>query len=324
MKIAVIDDYQDLFRQCSCYARLAGHEVIVFHDTEKDPLKLATRLQDAEVVVLTQQRSAFPRTVIERLPKLRLIAQTGRNTQHVDVAACSERGILVSAAGAGASPATAEFTWGLILSAVRHLPYEVEQLKRGAWQSTVGTGLYGKTLGIYSYGRIGSSVAAIGKAFGMNILCWGREGSQSRARAAGYEVAAGRAEFFERADILSLHLALNDETRGIVSGSDLARMKPSALFVNNSRAPLIEAGALAEALQRGRPGYAAVDVYEDEPVTGASDPLLKLPNALCTPHLGYVERTMLENLYAMAVDGILGYASGAPVNLLNPEARAKD
>ena len=286
MKIAVIDDYQNAFRTLKCYAKLKDHEVMVYTDTEKEPARLAERLKDAEAVVLTQQRSRFPRAAIERLPKLKLISQTGRATAHIDVAACTERGIVVSAGGAGNPHATAELTWALILAALRHIPYEVRRLREGHWQSTLGIAVQHKTLGIYALGRIGSIVARVGQTFGARVLCWGREGSTARAREAGYEVAKSREAFFAGADILSLHLPLNKETQGIVTAADLALMKPSALLANTSRAGLIAQGALVNALKAGRPGMAAVDVYEDEPVLGAAHPLLKMDNVICTPHLG--------------------------------------
>ena len=323
MKIAVIDDYQDAFRKLVGYARLNAHEVVVFRDTEKDPARLAARLADFDAVLLTQQRSPFPRAVIEKLPRLKLIAQTGRNTNHIDVDACTERGIVVAAAGSGTPHATAELAWGLILASLRHIPHEVDQLKKGVWQTTVGTGLNGRTLGVYAPGRIGSCVAAVGKAFGMKVTCWGRDASKAKAREAGYEVPASREAFFANADVISLHIPLNKETRGIVTAADLACMKASALFVNTSRAPLVAAGALVEALGKGRPGYAAVDVFEDEPVVGGNHPLLKMPNVICTPHLGYVEQRTYESYYGAAIDGILGFAEGKPVNVLNPEALAR-
>ena len=323
MKIAVIDDYQDAFRRLPCYAKLSGHEVVVFNDTEKDPGKLAERLKDADAVILTQQRSRFPRALVERLPKLKLISQTGGNVAHIDKAACTERGVLISGAGRGNPGPTAELTWGLILSALRSIPYEVQRLKEGHWQSTVGDSVQGKTLGVYAFGKIGSVVARVGRAFDMRVVCFGREGSTARAREAGFEVAGSREEFFSSADVLTLHLPLNAETRGIVKRGDLARMKPTALIVNSSRAPLIEDGALVAALKLGRPGRAAVDVYEDEPVLGASHPLLKMPNVVCTPHLGYVEAGNYGSIYATAVDNIIAFISGKPVNVLNPEALKK-
>jgi D-3-phosphoglycerate dehydrogenase len=323
MKIAVIDDYQDAFRKLDGYAKLKGHEVLVYNDTEKDPAKLAERIKDADAVLLTQQRSPFPRAVIERLTKLKVISQTGRNANHIDIAACTEKGIVISAGGAGNPSPTAELTWGLILSALRHIPYEVQRLKEGHWQSTVGTGVSGKTLGVYAFGKIGSLVAKAGQAFGMRVVCWGREGSTARAREAGFEVAASREAFFEGADVLSLHLPLNKETRGIVTAADLVRMKATALLVNTSRAPIIAAGALVEALKKGRPGFAAVDVYEEEPVLGGNHALLKMDNVVCTPHLGYVEQRTYEAYYGAAVDQILAFAAGKPINVVNPEVLKK-
>jgi len=323
MKIAVIDDYQNAFKTLKCFSKLSGHEVVVYTDPETDLTKIAERLKDADAVILTQQRTYFPRALIEKLPKLELIGQTGRAATHVDLAACTEKGIIVSAGGAGNPNATAELTWGLILSALRNLPFEVRRFKEGHWQSTLGIGVNGKTLGIYAYGKIGSIVAAAGRAFGAKVACWGREGSTARAKAAGSEVAKSREEFFSNADIVSLHLPLNKDTRGIVTRDDLARMKPSALIVNASRAGLIADGALVEALKSGRPGMAAVDVYEQEPVLNANHPLLKMDNVICTPHLGYVTRESYEEYYAVVVDDIVAFAAGKPSNVLNPEAIGK-
>jgi D-3-phosphoglycerate dehydrogenase / 2-oxoglutarate reductase len=320
MKIAVIDDYQDAFRTLRCYPKLKGHDVLIYNDTEKEPARLADRLKEAEAVILTQARSSFPRTLIERLPRLRLISQTGRSTGHIDIDACTEHGVVVSAAGFATPHPTAELTWGLILAALRHIPYEAQRLRGGYWQSTVGNCVKGKTLGIYAYGRIGSLVANVGRAFGARVICWGREGSLGRARAAGYDIAASRSPFFAESDILSLHLPLNTETLGIVTAEDLACMKPAALIINTSRAGIIAEGALVEALKAGRPGSAAVDVFEDEPVLGAAHPLLKMGNVIATPHLGYVERENYELYYGLVVDQILAYAAGHPVNVLNPEA----
>ncbi|HEY3302761.1 MAG TPA: D-2-hydroxyacid dehydrogenase family protein [Candidatus Binatia bacterium] len=296
MKIAVIDDYQDAFRTLKCYAKLKGHDVIVYNDTEKDPERLAARLKDAEAVLLTQQRSRFPGAVIERLPKLKLVSQTGRATAHIDVEACTRRGVVVSAGGAGRAHTTAELTWGLILAALRHIPFEVKRLREGHWQSTIGTAVQGKTLGIYAFGKIGSLVAGVGRAFGARVVCWGREGSKARAKEAGYEVAASRELFFRESDIVCLHLPLNNETRGIVTRAD--------------------------ALKAGRPGFAAVDVFEDEPVIGAVH-LLKMDNAVCTPHLGYVEHDSYESYYGDAVEQIIAYVQGKPINVVNPEALGK-
>jgi D-3-phosphoglycerate dehydrogenase len=318
MNIAVIDDYQDAFKRTKAYAKLAGHEVIVFNDTDKDPKKLAERLKNADAVVLTQQRSRFPRAVIERLPKLKLISQTGGNTSHIDVGAAAEKGIIVSAGGGSSPHPTAELTWAIILAGLRHIPEEVQRMKEGQWQSTVGVGLNDKTLGVYAFGRIGRIVAGVGRAFGMHVTCWGREASTAKARDAGYAIPASREAFFESADIVTLHLPLNKDTRGIVTAQDLAQMKPTAMIVNTSRAPIIETGALEEALNKGRPGRAAVDVYDDEPVMDADYPLLRMKNVICTPHLGYVEERAYESIYAAAVDQILAFVQGTPINVVSP------
>jgi len=323
MKIAIIDDYQDAFRKLECSKKLAGHELIAFTDTEKDPAKLAARLQDVEILVLTQQRSKLPRAVIEKLPKLKLVSQTGRNANHIDIAACTEKGIVVSAGGAGNPNPTAELAWALILASLRRIPQEVRRMQDGKWQGSVGTGLAGKTLGIYAYGRIGSLVAQVGKAFGMRVWCWGRDGSTAKAKAAGYEVAASREAFFAESDVISLHLPLNDGTRGIVTAEDLARMKPSALIVNTSRAPIIAKDALVAALKAGRPGRAAIDVYEDEPVLNANHPLIGMDNVVCTPHLGYVEESTYEAYYNAAVEQILAFIAGKPINVANPDVLKK-
>jgi len=323
MKIAVIDDYQNAFKTLKCYPKLAGHEVVIYTEPETNVEKIAERLKDADAVILTQQRTAFPRALIEKLPKLKLIGQTGRAASHVDLEACTDRGVVVSAGGSGNSNATAELTWGLILSALRNLPFEVKRLKEGHWQSTLGIGVNGKTLGIYAYGKIGSIVAGVGKAFGARVVCWGREGSTGRAKAAGFDVAKSREEFFAECDIISLHLPLNKETRGIVTRDDLGRMKPTGLLVNPSRSGLIAKGALEDALKAGRPGKAAVDVYDQEPVLGADHPLLKMDNVTCTPHLGYVTRESYEEYYATVVDDIVAFAAGKPNHVLNPDAFGK-
>ena len=319
MKIAVIDDYQDAFRKTKAFPKLAAHEVTVFTDTEKDPEKLAARLKDADAVVLTQQRSPLPRAVIEKLPKLKLISQTGRNAYHIDLAAAAEKGIVVSAGGGGGSNSTAELTWALILGHLRHIPEEVRRMKEGKWQHTLGVGLKGKTLGVYAFGKIGSQVAKVGRAFEMKVICLGRDASTAKAREAGFEATGDRAAFFESADIVSIHLPLNKDTRGIVTAQDLARMKPTSVFVNTSRAPIVDEGALVAALKKGRPGSAAVDVYESEPVLNGSHPLIGMDNVTCTPHLGYVEESGYEAIYGMAVDQLLAFADGKPINVVKGE-----
>jgi D-3-phosphoglycerate dehydrogenase len=326
MKIAVIHDYADVFRGTAAYPRLKDHEVVIHTEAYTDPAHVIEQAAGCDALVLTQQRVPLTRQILEQLPGLRFISQTGRNTNHLDIAACTQHGIVVSAGGGGGgSPysTTAELTWGLILASLRHLPYEVERLKQGHWHTTVGTRLFGHTLGIYAFGHIGGAVARVGKAFGMRVVCWGREGSTARARAEGFEIAASREAFFESADVLSLHLPGNRETRGLIKADDLARMKPSALLVNTSRAPIIAEGALVEALKKGRPGLAAVDVFEEEPVVGAKHPLLQMPNALCTPHLGYAEHGSYEAIYTLAVDQLLAFAEGKPINVANPEAVGK-
>jgi D-3-phosphoglycerate dehydrogenase / 2-oxoglutarate reductase len=324
VKIAVMDDYQDAFKKMRCYTKLQGHEVISYNTSEKDPLKFGQRAEGCDVVVLTQQRSFLPRPFIDNLPaSVKLLAQTGRNVPHIDSAACTERGIVISASGGGNSSPTVELTWALILASVRNLPTEVNNMQAGRWQTTAGIGLQGKTLGIYAYGKIGSGVAKVGKAFSMKVMCWGRDGSTAKARADGFDVAASRDAFFSESDIVSIHLPLNKETRGLITGADLALMKPAARLVNSSRAPIIAEGALIDALKKGRPGFAAVDVYESEPVLNREHPLVNMPNVICTPHLGYVTWETYELYYAAVVDNILAYAAGAPSNVANPEALQK-
>jgi D-3-phosphoglycerate dehydrogenase len=300
-----------------CARRLEGHDVVAFRDPVRGDA-LVERLDGFDAVVLLQQRTALPREVAQRLGTVRLVSQTGRHTGHLDVEALSSRGIVVSAGGAGGPGATAELTWGLILSAVRHLPEEVTGLRAGRWQSSVGIGLQGRVLGVYGLGRIGARVAAVGAAFGMSVLCWGREATAEAARAAGYAVASGREHLFATSDVLTVHLPLTEGTRGIVTRADLDLMKPAALFVNTSRSGLVEPGALEAALRSGRPGSAAVDVFDDEPVLGAVDPLLSMPTVTATPHLGYVTTDVLEALWGAAVDQVLAFAAGRPVNVVSP------
>lgn len=324
MKIAVADDYQNIFRETPGFARLKGHDVVTFNEAVKDVPTLTARLKDAEIIVLTQQRTPFPAALVEQLPKLTFISQTGRNTSHLDVAACTKRDIVVSTIGGGYPHATVELTWGLIISSLRHLPYEIARLKAGHWQSTTGTRLHGLTLGIYAYGRIGKLVTDVGRAFGMNILCWGREGSLARAREDGLAVANSREEFFAQCDVISLHLPMRAETIGGITEADLGRMKPTALLVNTSRSGIIAKGALEAALKKGRPGFAATDVFDDEPVLGGDDPLLAMPNVLCTPHIGYATRETIVHHYEDAIDQIVAFCAGKPVNVVNPEAVARN
>ncbi len=308
MKIAILDDYQDACRTLDAWQKLAGHAVTVFRDTLKDEGALAERLKDFEALVLIRERTRLTASLLERLPKLRALSQTGKAGPHIDVDACKRLGIAVLE-GSGSPYATSELTWGLILAAMRCIPQEVENLKKGGWQQTLGRGLRGRTLGIYGYGRIGAVVAGYGKEFGMKVQVWGREGSLERAKEAGFEAALSREGLFSSSDVLSLHVRLAPDTRGLVTARDLAVMKPDAVFVNTSRAELVGPGILVSSLAAGRPGFAAVDVYEDEPVLGASHPLLGLSNAICTPHLGYVEKDGYELYFGAAFENLAAFAS---------------
>ncbi len=318
MNVIIPDDYQDAVRGLGCFAKLASHSVTVFTDTVKETEALAERLQAADALVLIRERTRINEALLARLPRLKLISQTGKGTAHIDLAACTRRGIVV-AAGSGSPFAPAELTWALVLASRRRVAEEAARLRAGHWQSTMGAGLRGRTLGVWGYGNIGSLVAGYGRAFSMNVLVWGREGSLSRARADGYAVASSKQALLEQSDVLSLHLKLTPETKGILTAADLARMKSDALLVNTSRAELIEAGALETALRAGRPGFAAVDVYEEEPILGARHPLLGLDNALCTPHLGYVEKDCYELYFTQAFDQVVAFAEGKPINVVNPE-----
>jgi D-3-phosphoglycerate dehydrogenase / 2-oxoglutarate reductase len=325
MNIAILDDYQDTIRTLACFGKVAGHKVTIWNDHTKDVNVLAERLRETEVLALIRERTPIQAPLLERLDRLRLISQVSVYP-HIDVAACTRRGVMVSSFMGSGRPsyATAELTWGLVIAAFRRIPQEVAALKAGRWQaSPIGIGLRGKTLGIYGYGRIGAVVAGYGRAFGMNVLVWSREASLGRAREDGYAVATSRETFFAESDVVSLHLRLIDATRGIVTAADLARMKPAALLVNTSRAGLIATGALEAALRAGRPGMAAVDVFEEEPVLGGRHPLLAMDNVVAVPHLGYVERDGLETMFSTIFDQIVAYAGGKPINVVNPEVRAR-
>jgi D-3-phosphoglycerate dehydrogenase len=324
VKISILDDYFDTVRTLDCFAKLAGHDVKIWNDHVQEADVLAERLSDTEALVLIRERTQIRTPLLERLPKLKLISQRSVYP-HIDIEACTRLGIIVSSSQHADTPsyATAEFTWGLVLAAMRAIPQQMASLKSGQWQIGVGHTLRGKTLGIYGYGRIGAVVAGYGKAFGMNVLVWAREKALAQARADGYGTADSKDAFFEQCDVLSLHMRLVDATRGIVTAADLARMKPTALLVNTSRAPLIERNALVNALRAGRPGMAAVDVYEKEPLRDVNDPLLTMDNVVCTPHIGYVTRDEYELQFADIFDQITAYAAGAPTNVVNPDAIGK-
>jgi D-3-phosphoglycerate dehydrogenase / 2-oxoglutarate reductase len=318
MKVAILDDYFDTLRTLPCFSKLAGHEVTVWNDHLQDIDRLAERLADTEALVLFRERTQIRAPLLERLPRLRLISQRSVYP-HIDVETCTRLGIVVSSFQHPDTPsfAAAELTWGLVLAASRKIPQQMAALQAGKWQMGVGTTLRGKTLGIYGYGRIGATVAGYGRAFGMRVIVWAREAARTRARADGLEVAASKEAFFADCDVLSLHMRLVEATRGIVAAEDLARMKSSATLVNTSRAPLIAPGALVQALRAGRPGMAAVDVYEKEPVLDPRDPLLTLPNVVCTPHIGYVSRDEYEIQFADIFDQVVAYAAGTPTNVVN-------
>jgi D-3-phosphoglycerate dehydrogenase len=330
MNIIILDDYQDAVRKLPCAAKLDGYNAKVFTNTVKGIGQLSVRLRDANILVPIRERTQFPRQLLEKLPKLKLIAQTGRVGPHIDLEACTRLGIAVSE-GPSSPVATAELTWALTMAAMRRLPHYIGTLKHGAWQQSglkqasmppnfsLGTRLAGKTLGILGYGRIGRIVAGYGRAFGMQVLVWGSEASRAKGEADGCIASPSRESFFETCDVLSLHLRLSDATRGSVTFEDLQRMKPTALFVNTSRAELLQEGALVSALNRGRPSMAAVDVFESEPIL-QGHPLLRLENAVCTPHIGYVELDSYEAFFSAAFDSVVNYIAGTPTNIVNPEA----
>jgi D-3-phosphoglycerate dehydrogenase len=330
MNIVILDDYQDVVRKLACAAKLEPYQAKVFTNTVKGLGQLSVRLKDADVIVLNRERTPLPRALIEKLPKLKLVVQTGRIGPHVDVVACTERGIAV-AEGTGSPVAPAELAWALIMAAARRLPQYIGNLKHGVWQQSglkagampanfcLGTVLKGRTLGIWGYGRIGQLVAGYGKAFGMRVMIWGRAPTRERALLDGFEVAMTRDELFEQSDVLSLHLRLNDETLGVVRLEDLCRMKPTSLLVNVSRSELIEPDALLGALNRGRPGMAAIDVFESEPIL-QGHALLRLENCICTPHIGYVEQDSYEMYFGAAFENVVNFIKGRPTNIVNPGA----
>jgi D-3-phosphoglycerate dehydrogenase / 2-oxoglutarate reductase len=319
MNVAILDDWFDTLRTLTCFEKLAGHEVTVFTDHVQDIDVLAERLADFDALVLIRERTEIRAPLLERLPNLRLISQRS-SYPHIDVDACTRLGITVCSNLHSDSPSysTAELTWALILAALRQIPQQAASLRAGEWQAGVGRSLRGKTLGLFGCGRIARVVAGYGDAFGMRVLVWARPESLERARADGLEAAPTKESFFADSDVLSLHLRLVPATRAIVTGADLARMKPTALLVNTSRAGLIEPGALVTALRGGRPGMAALDVFEQEPLRDPTHPLLAMDNVLCTPHIGYVTREEWELQFADVFDQINAFAAGAPINVVNP------
>jgi len=316
MNVVILDDYQDCIRHLKCFEALSDHQVTVYHDNVKEVHALAERLAHADAVVLTRERTHIGAELLALLPRLKLIAQTGKIASHVDLVACQQHGVTVTD-GRGTGTATAELNLLLILASLRHLVPEVQRLQQGLWQGSLGRQLFGKKVGIYGFGRVGESVSHLLKAFGAKPWVWGRDSTLHKALAQGFETAPSREAFFSECDVLTLQLRLTPQTRHVITAADLALMKTDAILVNVSRAELIEPGALQVALQRGRPGFAAVDVYEHEPVLGAQDPLLALPNCLCTPHLGFVEKDNYETYFGMAFENINGFARGQPQNVVS-------
>ncbi|MBM2804520.1 MAG: D-isomer specific 2-hydroxyacid dehydrogenase [Deltaproteobacteria bacterium] len=323
MKIVIPDDYQDIVDQLDCFSLIRHHEVTRYREPAKSINQLADRLRNADIVVSIRERTELGRSLIEKLPKLKLIALVGRSSRMIDYAACTEHGVMVSTGKSNSPEAPAELTVALILASRRNVALEAERMKRGDWPGTLSHRLRGSTLGIFGLGAIGALVAQAGRGLAMNVLVWGREGSLERARTAGYRTAKAKEELFESSDVLSLHLRLSRETRGIVKLDDLARMKQTALIVNTARAEIIEPGALVEALHKGRPGFAAVDVYDQEPIIGGNHPLLKMPNALCVPHIGWAEWNNFELYFSEAFEQIVAYEKGKQLRLANPDVKPR-
>jgi len=325
MKVTILDDYFDTLRNLPSFQKLDGHDVTVWNDHCQETEPLAERLQDTEALILIRERTHVRADLIKKLPNLKLISQRSVYP-HIDVDACTEQGVLLCSSQHAGTPsyAAAELTWGLVLAAMRQIPQQMASLKAGTWQMGVGYSVRGKTLGIFGYGRIGRAIADYAVAFGMRVIIWASEESRKRAAKDGFEVAESKEVFFADCDILSLHIRLYDSTRGIVTADDLARMKPSALLVNTSRAPLIEPNALVEALRAGRPGMAAVDVYENEPLKDVNDALITMDNVICTPHIGYVTEDEFDLQFNDIFDQVVAFDQGTPINMINPEAWERD
>lgn len=322
MHIVIPDDYQNVIRSLDCFATLSGHQVSLYHDAADDVQVLAERFADADALVLTRERTPIDEALLARLPKLKLISQTGKVSSHLDMDACTRHGVAVME-GRGSPIAPAELTWALIINARRQLFPAMRAMYAGQWQVNLGQRLAGQTLGIWGYGKIGQRLARYAQAFEMSVLVWGSEASRQAALADGHRAASSRAAFFAEADVLSLHLRLVEATRHLVTAADLALMKPSALLVNTSRAELIAPGALLEALNKGRPGFAALDVFEQEPLVDIDHPLLRHPGVLCTPHLGYVEREGYELYFGDAFANVRAFFAGEDCALANPQVIAK-
>lgn len=318
MKIAILDDYQHIIRRLDCFELLASQEVTVLHHTEKDTALLAAQLKDAQVLVLTRERTKINDALLALLPNLKLISQTGKIAAHLDLAACTQHKVAV-AEGIGSPIAPAELTWILIMNTLRQIPAAIAGMKNGQWQVNIGTTVHGKTIGIWGYGKIGKMIAGYAKAFGAKVLVWGSDSSREQAVQDGFEKAATKEHFFQNSDVISLHLRLNSSTNGIVKATDLSLMKPTAVLINTSRAELVEKGALMACLKNGRPGFAGIDVYEEEPIYDTQSEWLQMPNVVCTPHLGYVEKDSYELYFGKAFENVMSFVNGHPINIANPE-----
>lgn len=318
MKIAIPDDYQNIIRSLDCFKLLASQDVLILHTTEKDPALLAEKLKDADILVLTRERTKINEALLSKLPNLKLISQTGKIAAHLDLAACTKHNVAV-AEGIGSPVAPAELTWTLIMNTLRQIPAAIEGMKNGQWQINIGSTVQGKTIGIWGYGKIGKIIAGYAKAFGAKVLVWGSDASRENAVNDGFEKATTKDDFFQNSDVISLHLRLNDSTTGIVKEADLCKMKPTAVLINTSRAELIEKGALLKCLKNGRPGFAGIDVYEEEPIYDTSFEWLHMPNVVCTPHLGYVEKDSYELYFGKAFENVMSYINGHPINIANPQ-----
>ncbi|MBN2616474.1 MAG: D-2-hydroxyacid dehydrogenase family protein [Bacteroidales bacterium] len=318
MKITILDDYQKIISKLNCFDMLSGQEVQVLHETEKNPLKLAAQIQDTEILVLTRERTKISETLLQNLPHLKLISQTGKISRHIDLEACTKHRVAV-AEGVGSPIATAELTWALLMNTVRQIPQAIEGMKAGKWQVNIGQTVHGKTIGIWGYGRIGKIIAQYAKAFGAQVLVWGRENSRNQAVTDGFDQAESKTHFFEHTDIVSLHLRLNEATTGIVTEADLLRMKANACLINTARAELIESGALINVLESGKQIFVGVDVYEEEPVDDPNYQLLHMDHVVCTPHLGYVEKNGYELYFSKAFENVLNFIKGRPTSIANEE-----
>ena len=316
MKILIPDDYQHAVDTLSCLTLLKGHRIDILGDLAREE-QADSLLAETEALVLIRERTKIDEAFLKRAPKLRCISQTGKIAGHIDIGACTAAGVAILE-GIGSPIAPAELTWALIMASRRQLLTAANDLRLGRWQTTIGHCLHGQTLGIWGYGKIGKLLAHFGQAFGMDVAVWGRDKSRSQATADGLRVFTSREALFEESDVLSLHLRLVPETTGMIDANDLARMKPSALLVNTSRAGLLTPGALESALAAGRPGFAALDVFGEEPVYDPHHPLLTMTNVLCTPHIGYVEQNSYELYFSKAFENILAFESGQPVNVANP------